>query len=482
MLKAFIIGADSVSPDIILNNLESFPTLSKMINSGAMASYSAYVQKGYQGSYSSEQNWSSIYTGLSPSEHLINTTSSRGEKRCPQMKDFNGLMPFWKVLNDHKISVGLWAADNCTVPIEIYGYVASTKYTMISTPLENRKAPRELQVCKKDYPFIKKILDKEPPFRLYPKTLSQQGYSFEELKSNLDLAEQVIEKYHFQDSLGNFKEELDYWFEAMRKAQHINPVDVQYFYTPTTDLIAHCCMHCDNNDILIAAYKMLDKYIGEFIEEFNPEVTVFLSDHGQQNFKELIKCSDPVVQKQAFSARDEVIWLKNGYIAFHAHNGALLFTAHALKGTFIAAGRGICHTSIDGMRTVDIWPTLLEIFDIPLPDCRSGFVMDIFHKNLINKDKLFRPNDIKYKSIGILQTHSVSVTDIIINELYIANRFADIIVIGEPKYEEIYRGNPRVYNFVPFENFIINNFDEVYCGYYDDINKQMEHIKIYERK
>ena len=307
MLKALIIGADSVTPDILFSKKDLFPTFKEMIDNGVSAAYSAYVQKGFQGSYSSEQNWASLYTGLEPKEHLINTYSARGQERRPQMKDFEELQPFWQVLNKNGYTVGLWAADNCVSPVEIDGYVVSTKYQMISTPIEDRKAIRTLEVCEKDKEFVARIIDSEPVYRLYPKTLKQQGYTFKELQHDIMLAESVIKKYHFQDAIENFEQELKYWFSAMKKAQYLNPVDVLFFYTPTTDLIAHCCMYCDDNEILLKAYQLLDQYIGDFIKEFNPEISIFMSDHGQQNFKELIQCSNKEIQKEAFAAKDDVI-------------------------------------------------------------------------------------------------------------------------------------------------------------------------------
>lgn len=96
------------------------------------------------------------------------------------------------------------------------------------------------------------------------------------------------------------------------------------------------------------------------------------------NFKDVVKCSDYKVQREAFAARDEVLWLKNGYIAFEAHNGALLFTAHALKGTFVMAGKDIRHKRLEEMRTLDIYPTLLEALNVDVPEGRSGYVQDVF--------------------------------------------------------------------------------------------------------
>ncbi|MDR1062240.1 MAG: alkaline phosphatase family protein [Clostridiales bacterium] len=504
-MKALIIGADAAVPDIIFRNIGEFPTLGRMIAQGASGAYSAYVQRGYKGSYSSEQNWASIYTGLSPGSHRITTrmagTAGAGGKtgadtevgaeakaeggpsdegRRPQMADYDGLQPLWRVLNDCGLSVGLWAADNCANPVEIDGYAVYFKYGMIETPAEIRTAPRELQLCGKDRFLIECLPGPAPP-RLYPRTLAQQGYSYSQLLRDPALAEKAVSEYCFQDSLQNFDEELKYFFGGMRGAQRRHPVDVMHFYTVTTDLIAHCCMCCDDSPVLIGAYRLLDRYIGEFVAEFQPEITVFLSDHGMQNFCELVKCSDPAVRREAFAAADEVLWLKNGYIAFEAHNGALLFTAHSLKGVFIACGSGIRHAEAAGMRTLDIYPTLLEALGAPIPRGREGFVADIFGRPLVNGDKLLavagaspRPR----KKIALVQSHAMSAMDIFINELYIEQRFSDITVAGEAKYEEIFRNNPRVFGFVDIERFDGADFDEVYCGFFNETTKAMRHVRV----
>lgn len=475
-----IFAADSVTPDLIIRHRERLPFFNQMISKGAFSSYSAYVQKGYQGSYSSEQNWASIYTGLSPSAHQINTNRVRKEKRSPIMQDFASLQPFWKILNDQGYRIGLWGAVNCNTPDPIKGYTVSVESEMLSTPAPIREVPRKIQLCEKDR-YITSYLNGNPPNRLYPKTLTQQGYNFKHMQADINLAEEAIKNYCFHDSIPNFEEELSYWFTSMRKVQREHPADILYLYTPTTDLIAHCCMCSDDNPVLIAAYQLLDQYIGKFMEEFQPEIMMFLSDHGQQNFKDLVPCENPVIQRESFSARDEVIWLKNGYIAFEAHNGALLFTAHALKGTFIVAGPDIRHTYISEMRTLDIYPTLLELFGVKVPEGRSGYVQDIFKRPIINTDYLY-PAERKKKQLAFIQTHEVSLTDIMLNELYIQNRFADITVAGEAKYKDIFLGNPRVSGFIPLEKFDSTLFDEVYCGLYNADTNLIKHIKISSRK
>jgi len=475
-MKAFIMAADALTPEYIFKHKELFPNICAMIERGASGTMAGYVQKGYGGSYTSEQNWPSIYTGLPPAEHKIDRVKVNGIIISPEMCRFNGLKPFWEVFNDSGMTVGLWAADSCDNPVEIYGYAVSSKYTPIQTPSENRESPRNIQVCKKDLDILDCLCGSPPP-RLYPKTLKQQGFSFEQLKEQPGLVSQIANECCFREVLDNFKNELEFWFCSMVKAQREHPVDVMYLFTPSTDIIPHFTMYCDDNPIIIGAYQMLDRYIGEFIREFSPEVTIVMSDHGQQNFKELVKCSNPEIQREAFAARDQVVWLDNGYIAFEALNGGLLFTAHSLNGVFIACGEGIKNTHISGMRILDIYPTLLELFGIKVPAGRSGFIADIFDKPLINKGNLPECN-IPCLSIALLQTHEMSIMDIVLNELYYEKRFAEITVVGEIKYEEIFRNNPRVSDFLPIEKFNASNYDEVYCGFFNRASNKMSHIKV----
>lgn len=473
-MKLFVVAADAAIPDYIFGMKHLFPNLCKLIDGGAISSYSAYVQKGYKGSYSSEQNWSSIYTGLTPLEHKIGAHHGVQES-MPCMSAFNGLQPIWEVINNAGMSVGMWQCDCLDEPTPVNGYVVSGRYTPIFTPSENREAPRTIQVSDN---YLKRYLQESPPPRLYPKTLEQLGVTFEELKAEPSLVNKVANIKNFQPMLENFKEELDYWFSAMKCAQREIPVDVVWWFTPTTDIMPHFTLWCDNNPILIKAYQLLDSYLGDFISEFSPENTVFLSDHGQQNYSKLVSCSDKNIMCEAFKSYNAIVELENGYWAFEALNGGLIFTTHTLKGTFIANGKGIQHTEVADMRTIDIYPTLLEILQLEIPPKRLGYVADIFNRDTTNKTKVLKQHTIRYKSVALLQTHEVYICDIILNELYNELRFAKITIVGEMKYEEIFRNNPRVANFIPFGSFQITEFDEAYCGYYNEAAKTINHIRI----
>lgn len=477
MVKALIIGADAVCPEYIFDHLEQYPNLSRLTTVGASGAYSAYVQKGYQDSYLSEMNWSSIYTGLAPWDHQIAAIGADGRRRTPGMKKFHTLDPFWRILNSSGLQIGLWAADCCIDPVEIDGYAVSAQYEMVESPDPERTSRRMLQVCEKDR-WILDLISGAPPPRLYPRTLAQQGVSFEQLRRDPEFALRKIEQYHFQDALDNFAQELEFFYQAICRAQEEYPVEVLYFYTPTTDLIGHCSMYCDNSDVLVKAYQLLDRYVGKWMKALQPENTIVLSDHGMCNFKNLVQCKDEAVRREAFAARDEVLWLPNGYIAFEARNGALLFTAHALKGMFIASGRDIRRTTVEDMRTLDIYPTLLELLGVKIPEGRSGYIQDIFNRPLTNLDRLV-PLEKTYRQAAVLQCWSPSVTDIVLNELYVHSRFTQFTVVGEEKYREIFLHNPRVSGFVSYEAFDRTAFNEVYCGIYHETSGLTQHLRVH---
>jgi len=469
-MKALIVAADAITPEYVVEKRKLFPNINNIMEHGAMCTYSGYVQRGYSGSYSSGQNWVSIYTGLPPKEHGKNRQASL------KMRDICEFEPFWQILNKNGLTTGLWSF-RYSEPIEIDGYIISSRYEPIFTPQDIREAPRTISVSEKDKQMLR-LFDSAPPPRLYPKTLKQHGLTFEKVKENPELVDIVANEATFQPMLDNFEAELRFWFNAMTKAQRDIPVDVVYFFTPSTDILTHFILYSDNNPILIKAYQLLDNYIGRFVEEFKPDITVLMSDHGQQNFKYIVDCSNPDTQREAFSERDKAIWLKNGYIAFEALNGGLLFTTHTLKGVFIASGNGIKNVQVSEMRTLDIYPTLLEIFGIEIPEGRNGFVVDIFNRPVTNSGKLLKSSEIIYASIALIQAHEVSITDIILNELYLEKRFARITVVGEAKYEEIFRNNPRVFDFVSYRKFDASDFDEVFCGFYNKASKQMNHIRV----
>jgi len=476
-LKLLVIAADALIPNYIFDKRELFPNIKRLINKGASSEISSYAQRCYTGSFTSSQNWASIYTGLPPHEHKINIKKKSNEYCHPKMNEFKNLLPIWDIFNSNKYSMGMVQPACCIKPVPIDGFCVTSTYSPIFSPSENREAKRHIQVCEKDSWILKLISDKPPP-RVYPKTLGQLGYSFEELRINPDLVDKMYSMYNFEEVIASFKNELDFCYMLIQKVKLEKSVDILWFYTPSTDIIPHFVLYEDDSKVLIECYKLLDSFIGKLLSDYSPQNVVIMSDHGQSNFKDLVKCSNQKVQREVFSKTDDAIWLNNGYIALEATNGGLLLTTHTLKGVFIACGKNIKNIEIADMRTLDIYPTLLEMLDIIVPEGRSGFVVDIFNKPLLNASLVLKEKIVKYKNIALIQTHEINIIDIIINELYIEKRFSLITIVGDQKYKEIFQNNPRVFNFVPIDMFNADNYEEVFCGFYNSKTGLIKHIKV----
>ena len=67
-------------------------------------------------------------------------------------------------------------------------------------------------------------------------------------------------------------------------------------------------------------------------------------------------------------------------------------------------------TEVQDMRTLDIYPTLLEMMRVKIPEGRGGFVQDIFDRPIVNAEKLFHTDKTQYRSVAVLQCFSPSWT------------------------------------------------------------------------
>lgn len=463
MLKGLIIGADGVMPGFIFKYPKKFPNITKLAESGIAVKHAGQVIRTTNSIYYSESNWATIYTGLEAWEH--NITIADGVRLFPTMDNYDSLKPFWKVLNDNGLSVGLWAAFGCRNPVDIYGYAVSVNFESIEDERENREIQFVLQTAPKDRHILERITGGVPS-KKYPQTLAQRGLDFEYLKQNPNEALKAVKDYCYEDGIAGFKKELDFFYKAITDTQAYCPVDVLYFFTLATDTLGHFIPHRENEEPLIEAYQILDDFIGRLIDKLKPEITIIMSDHGQDYYNEMVQADDPLLAREAFDSRDRAIWLPNNNIVLKGDNGALLFTTHSLYGLFVAAGEGIGGGSDGEMRIIDIYPTLLEAFGCQVPQGVPGYVQPIFNRSLYNDDKLYPVNHSRKKA-AVFECPTVFMTTNLINEIYIRNRFDDITVVGKPKFTEIYLNNPRVQGFIAEDKYDSGHFDEVYEGKFD---------------
>lgn len=480
-MKLLIIGIDSLDPRVLFKNIDLFPNIKNLVQTGASASYDAYCY-----GYGSRDNWSSIYTGLTPKEHGIVNGIYNKTGKLSTLNDIKDKNPFWQLLNKKDISTGLIRLYGVNPPEKIKGYMLGGE-----TNFDFEAEDRDLHstnptFCKEDESLKAcfKGLLKDPKSTKKP---SDFGLDWDEILKNNEVLEDIFTKAdYWQEGLDFINEELDFYALNLKNLEEKQPVDTMFFYTAAFDAFQHHQLYDQNKTLILKAMQKIDEFVGKMIKNLNPENIIVMSDHGQSSFKEALPCDDIDIQKEAFGWRDQSVWLKDGSIVTKARSGGFLSGFHDIKGTFIASGKAFKNVTIKEMRTVDIYPTLLEFFDIKIPKNRSGFVLDIFkNKNILNEDKVLSLSSIKRKKIALIQNLDVPSFNKALNEIFLDNRFAEITLFCEEKYEDIFKGNTRVNKTIIMENLqlskeILNDYDEIYLAYKNPaLKNQKYYIKLF---
>ncbi|NFT06911.1 MULTISPECIES: alkaline phosphatase family protein [unclassified Clostridium] len=477
-MKLMVFGIDALTPKLLFENLDLFPNIKKLCKNGRYGDYDAYTY-----GYGSSDNWISLYTGLTPQQHGVIGNIYKDTGRAARREDYEADKPFWNLFNDAGIKVGMWKGLSTSPPEKINGYMISGEPNFEidweNDPLANIKPV----FCNEDKELNKFIIGDidRPPM---PKTAKDFGLTWEVMLKDNSIANEIIKDDYFHECVEYFENELMFYGKNIINMQKNNPVDVIFFYTPIYDFIAHFQQHDSSKEELLAAIKIVDNFIGMILSELVTENVILISDHGIEALADNFPNTPINIQKESFGWSDKSIWLKSGQIVTKARNLAFLSGIHSLKGTFIISGNKIKKGKIENMRTIDFYPTILELFDIKVPEKREGFVLDIFkNKVILNKDKLLNQEKIKFENIAIIQDIEVSEFNRIINEAFLSNRFCNITIFGEEKYENIFKANLRVNKFRKIENRRIDfkelsSYDRVYITYRNNKTKQFEYLEI----
>lgn len=477
-MKLMVFGIDALPPDIVFNNLDMFPNIKNIYDKGIHCEYDAYAY-----GYGSRDNWISLYTGLTPQQHGVigNVYNSTGVE--PISTDYKDKQPFWQVLSSNGIAIGMWKCLSTTPPEDINGYMISGEISYEEDADNNPYANLDPVVTEKDKDILNYI-EGESYKQPIPKSAEDLGYSWDELLEDPSIINEILDDDYFSESIEYMKDNLEYFRKNILNVQKNRPVDVCVFYTQLIDYISHFQLHDKKATQVKKAIKLIDKLIGDVLTDIKPENVVIISDHGIKGWDSNFLGADLKMQKEMFGLKDEAIWLDNGSIVIRARNKGFLSAMHDIKGTFIACGDMIKSGKLHDMRTIDFYPTLLEMFDIDIPLGRDGFVLDIFKdKNITNINKVLDESKINSDKIAIIQNIEIPKFNTILNEVFLNNRFAHITVIGESKYKEAFLCNPRVDDIYLLEKkeidrSVIKKYDKVFICYKNDMSKEIGYYQI----
>lgn len=436
-MKLLVLGIDAVSPSILFSNLEKLPHIKKLVDQGTSGSYI-----GYTYGYGSRDNWISMYTGLTPEQHeIINNTFAKTNK-SPRLYNYRDKMPFWQVLNEAGIKVGLWKALSTSPPEEIDGYIASGEYALEESEEDSEIWSASI-LFHSNLDGLQGLIKGNPPKPSMPKGPESIGFSWEQIKENPKLLLELMTDDYFKEGLVYLEGMLDYHLQNIKKVNAVEPVDLFWFYDPIFDFLSHFQMHDSEQKVVIHALEIIDEFIGELIELLKPENVLVLSDHGQLSFGDHFPNMSIKERKNAFGLANQSYFIDE-HIFLPARNGGVLTASHAPEATLIGAGplfkKGLKINN--EYRTVDIYPLILELFDCEMPKGRQGYVPLIIDKeNYINAAY---PSELTKHQVLILATMRVYDMNAFINQYFLNYRFHQIHVIAESVNVPAYEVNPHV--------------------------------------
>lgn len=287
--KLIVLGIDGMDWDVLARYRDQLPNLSGLMERNPSARLRSVFPAD------TVPAWSTIYTGLDPSEHgIINFVNAGARENGYRLLAFEDSAlkghTFWDVLNDQGLSCAVVLPMNIKVGWAIDG-------VMITRPFEGRMRVYP-QSRAEIYKPRKEILGTEGKFTSEASLPALRDEFFQKMNEEIRLTKLVMEREN---------------------------VDVLFSYFSTVDGIQHdFWRHCDpthpeypgpneHENVIRDMYGMIDKYIGEVMEKQPDTPLLILSDHGHgarpvctARINELLRRGGYLVPKGGNGARPSV--------------------------------------------------------------------------------------------------------------------------------------------------------------------------------
>jgi predicted AlkP superfamily phosphohydrolase/phosphomutase len=359
--RVLVVGVNGAEWDIIrpLVLKGEMPNLAKLMENGVSGKLQTTSTPNCPKVYSS------IFTSTPDSENGISGFEVNG---VPARSDYLRGTPFWKVLSDEGITVGMANVPG-TFPVRsVDGY-------MVSGMLTQGKDCNGI-LCS---PKLSEVVNGEPVYPREMKTeLMKNVGDFWIDCSAMPTAGQLA---------GNEKQVIDKWLNRVSEIRdqqtrlfeyllEHHPTDFTMFAQSCEDRTGHWLypirpnnvgynpkVHEAQVDAFPNQYRAFDQVLGKILSHFDENTTVFvISDHGIKPLRD----AGPMPHGSHGQGSDVII----------AHHDYV--DGDDVPGIFVAAGpqirRGVRIMGLE-MNVLDIAPTILSIYGVSIPTQMEGHVL-----------------------------------------------------------------------------------------------------------
>lgn len=353
ILKLLILGIDAADPDIILKHRDILPNLDKLCKQGAYGRVKSLF-------YSCDI-WTSFYTGLTPEKHGVQYLRLSNPKANQPLNSAPHYL--WNTINQQSLSFGM-VEGLYTYPAPVIdGFFWSGK-----PKLGN------------DYTFpasLKDQLTEGYPKDLIPSPISTYGIEEPFASAPVEKLQEILEQNYYAEYPEHLTRKLSWYREKIQQLYKAYPVDVMFYYTTDLDLFGHFTQHPACLPVTLQTYQALDRFVGEIIEECQPEAVLFISDHGMQPTAKVFDPNERAnVMIGDYQGFERI--LPDGTYVTPWTNQSLATGVHSDVGFYAFRGPQLKSNIYQDISYLQVYPAILRALGLVTPSHIETTLPDIF--------------------------------------------------------------------------------------------------------
>ncbi len=350
--RILVVGFDGMEANILLDNLDEFPTFKGLMAESSWGTLEVTPVPG------TLEGWASIYTGCEPSRHGMDETAwkkSGGEiEDFPKFADLR-VKTIWEMFAEDGRTAGCF-----NIPFVHYmpqRHQDLVRYIVPGcfVPAHIRPYPRKISSLLEDYPTEQgSVLSPKPQV---------PALEWSEAKGR---HQRWLKRHYVREAMGRDVRRLEYCKRLIREFEPHFVFNVFH----ETDRIGHFVF--DYLDLMVEGYRIADEILAEMME-LDYDYIVVISDHGMWY-------QDSELCERTVNAGGTREFASGGYrLADSAHSAHAIFI---ISGEGIAAGR-----RVEGS-LYDVTPTLCHLAGVPMPEETDGRVLnEIFAGQVLDEEE-----------------------------------------------------------------------------------------------
>lgn len=398
-MKLFVLAIDGLDPRHIregfedIGGLDAIPNLSSLHGQGTTDSEAGIpAEELERGKYPNSWGlWTDFATGVTHEKHGVKyarfsngvqggTADFDASSRFWQSSDLpESVTPLYHTINQGGYSVGwsrLPVSSYPTSPLDGWMLSGSSGYPPSAWPDTVKFQPKHVPEWNED-----KLWD----------LVSFEGdhNSFVPDSAFIAKHEQACKQFV---QVASYIEEN--YFEAMVDVVRQKPVDCVFHYIRHSDGVGHALSN--HKGLTGMFYRNIDQWFGSFVEEFEPEKIVILSDHGMESFNENTNPDDWDEDHRIVEWGGKYRRVVSGRKGFFVMEGG-----HSQLGTYLVNENALYRAprskvGLGSIAMIDLYPSICRLLGVPYDE---DFVMGEEDKTLSQGEDNFKDN---LKALGYL--------------------------------------------------------------------------------